>query len=69
MVGFGPTIHDFFGAAQTKEDVDARDKHGHDGLGGCEMRDFTMLYRPNTLAARRTHPRIMPAAQNQEDRP
>jgi len=33
MVGFRPTIHDFFLSAEeavAKEVVDARDKHGHD---------------------------------------
>ena len=34
MAGLVPAIHVF---AQTKEDVDARDKRGHDGLLGYNL--------------------------------
>jgi hypothetical protein len=33
MAGLDPAIH-VFGAVESKQDVDARDKPGHDG-GGC----------------------------------
>jgi hypothetical protein len=68
MAGLVPAIH-VFAAAQGREDVDARDKRGHDG-GGCDsIRTDPALAEKRELKKPLTNPQLEIARQKMLKQP